>query len=65
MSYLKPNTKKAIKLAAFVKGFTGTIGASVFFADYPRTGFFILAIGAIANEIINFLSDETDPNTPI
>ena len=65
MSYFKPNTKKAIKLAIAIKSLTGTLaGASFVMAD-PNYTIAILVIGALANEAINFLSDNENPNSKI
>ena len=65
MGYFKPNTKKAIKLAMFVKGITASIGVSALLSDYKWVGIATLIIGAVANELINVLSDNTNENTII
>ena len=59
MSYFKPNTKKAIKLAIAVKGLTGSLALMAFINDNPKYMMIVLIVGAIANETINFLSDDT------
>lgn len=65
MSYFKPNTKKAIKIATAIKGLTATLATvSAIAANvYWVTG--VLIVGAVANEVINFLSDAENPNTKI
>lgn len=65
MGYFKPNTKKAIKLAMAVKGLSATLGTSVYFSGYPTFGIGCFITGAVLNELINFLSDSTNENTPI
>lgn len=59
MGYFKPNTKKAIKLAMAVKGLTASIVAMAYFNDKPNLMFIIMMVGAVANEVINMLSDAT------
>lgn len=65
MSYFKPNTKKAIKLATAIKGLTATIGTSTYFSGHQNIGIATLIIGAVLNELINFLSDSTSEDTII
>lgn len=65
MSYFKPNTKRAIKLAMAIKALTATLGTSTYFAGYPNFGIGCFIVGAVANETINFLSDETNPETKL
>ena len=60
MGYFKPNTKKAIRLAMAIKGLSATIGASAYFSGHQHAGIIVLIIGAVCNEMINFLSDSTD-----
>ena len=62
-AYFKPNTKKAIKLATFIKGITASMATMAFMTDRPNLLFAIMIIGAIANETINLLSDASDPNS--
>jgi hypothetical protein len=64
-AYFKPNTKKAIKLATFIKGITASMATMAFMTDKPNLLFAIMIIGAIANETINLLSDASDPNSKI
>jgi hypothetical protein len=64
-AYFKPNTKKAIKLATFIKGITASMATMAFMTDRPNLLFAIMIIGAIANETINLLSDASDPNSKI
>ena len=59
MGYFKPNTKKAIKLAIAIKGLTASLAAMAYMNDKPNLMFGIMIVGAIANEAINFLSDNT------
>lgn len=58
MKYFKPNSKKAIKLAIAIKGLTASLTAMAFFNDKPNYMFAIMIVGAIANEAINFFSEE-------
>ena len=63
MSYFKPNTKRAIKLAMAIKGLTASLTTMAYVNDKPNWMFIIMIIGAIANEVINILSDATnEPN---
>lgn len=63
MSYFKPNTKRAIKLAMAVKGLTASLTTMAYVNDKPNLMFIIMIIGAVANEVINVLSDATnEPN---
>lgn len=59
MGYFKPNSKKAIKLAIAVKGLTASLAAMAFVNENQKYMMIILVVGAIANEAINFLSDDT------
>lgn len=59
MGYFKPNTKKAIKLAIAIKGLTASLTAMAFISEKPNVMLIIMIVGAIANEAINFLSDDT------
>lgn len=63
--YFQPNTKKAIKLATFIKGVTATMTTAAYIIERPTAMLAIMIIGAIANETINFLSDASDPKTRI
>lgn len=65
MSYFQPNTKKAIKIATAIKGLTGTLTASAYIAANAEIALVVFLCGAIANEAINFLSDNENPNTKI
>lgn len=60
MGYFKPNSKNAIKLAIAVKSLTGVFAANAAFSGDPKTALIIFIIGAVANEVINFLSDDTE-----
>ena len=59
MGYFKPNTKKAIKLAIAIKGLTASLATMAYMNDKPNLMFGVMIVGAIANEAINFLSDNT------
>lgn len=63
MGYFKPNTKQAIKLAMAIKGLTASLTAMAFIADKPKYMMVIMIIGAVANEVINLLSDDTKTTT--
>ena len=65
MSYFKPNTKKAIKIAAAIKGLSATAATSAYVLANAEIALIILIVGGIANEFINLLSDNENPNTPI
>jgi len=62
MGYFKPNTKKAIKLAIAIKGLTASLTAMAFISEKPNVMLIIMIVGAVANEAINFLSDDTKDN---
>lgn len=59
MSYFKPNTAAAIKLAIAVKGLSASLAGMAYMNGKPNLTFAILTIGAVAVEVINFLSDGT------
>lgn len=59
MGYFKPNTKAAIKLAVAVKGLTASLVAMAYVNEKQNVMFAIMIVGAVANEVINFLSDAT------
>lgn len=59
MSYFKPNTKMAIKLAVAIKGLTATLVAMACVNSNANLMFAIMLAGAVANEAINFMSDDT------
>lgn len=59
MGYFKPNTKQAIKLAIAVKGLTASFATMAFVNDNTKYMMIVLVVGAIANEAINFFSDDT------
>lgn len=63
--YFQPNTKKAIKLATFIKGITASMATMAYVTEKPNAMFAIMIIGAVANETINFLSDSSDPKSKI
>jgi len=65
MSYFKPNTKKAIKIATAIKGLSATAAASAYIMASAELTLIILIVGGLANEAINFLSDNENPNSPI
>ena len=65
MSYFKPNTKKAIKIATAIKGLTATVGASAYIMASAEWALIVAILGGVANEAINFLSDNENPNSPI
>jgi hypothetical protein len=65
MSYFKPNTKKAIKIATAIKGLTTTLATAAFVTSSANYTLIILIVGAAANELINFLSDAEDPKSKI
>lgn len=52
--------KKLLRLALAVKGFTAAIGVSALVADYKWVAIAILIVGAIANEVINYVGNDRD-----
>ena len=65
MGYFSPNTRTAIKLAIAIKSLTASLTAMAFVADKPTYMMIIIITGALANEAINFLSDDTKHNDSI
>ena len=61
MGYFKPNTKMAIKVALAIKGLTASMVTMAYVNNKPNYMFIIMMIGAAANELINILSDATQP----
>lgn len=62
MSYFKPNTKTAIKLAMAIKGLTASLAGMAYVSSNIHLMMIVMVAGAIANEAINFLSDGTKEN---
>lgn len=60
MGYFKPNSKKAIKIAMFIKGLCGTIAAAAYYEVGSKGALIVMIVGFCANELINVLSDGTD-----
>ena len=56
-------SKRMIRLAVFIKGLSATLGASAFVMEDKNLAFGILIVGAICNEIINFINDEEVTNS--
>lgn len=63
MNYFKPNSKKAIKLAMFVKGLAGAVSGTAFANGNDKVSLAVLVVGAIANEVINLFSDGENPES--
>jgi len=63
MNYFKPNSKKAKKLAVFVKGLAGALSGTAFVGGNDKVSLAILVVGAIANEVINLFSDGENPES--
>ena len=63
MNYFKPNSKKAKKIALFVKGITGALSGSAFVNGNSNVSLGIFVVGAIANEVINLFSDGENPDS--
>ena len=59
MSYFKPNSKAAIKIAVAIKGLTASLATMAYINSNSNLLFSIMLAGAVANEAINFLSDDT------
>ena len=62
-NYFKPNTKKAIKIAIFIKGLTATLVVNAYIINNPKLMLIFAIVGAVANETINFLSVKKDETT--
>lgn len=52
-----------IRLAVFVKGLSASLGASAFVMENKNLAFGILIVGAICNELINFINDTDNSDT--
>lgn len=63
MSYFKPNSKKAIKLAMFIKGLSGALSGTAFANGNDKVSLGVLVVGLIANEVINLFSDGENPES--
>lgn len=63
-NYFKPNTRSAIKVAMGIKGFTASLATMAYINSNPHLMFGVMLIGAVANEAINFLSDDTKEKEP-
>lgn len=59
MSYFKPNTKQAIKLAVAIKGITAALTGMAYVTNKANMMFAVMVVGALATEAINFFSDDT------
>lgn len=62
--YFKPNSKKAIKIAMAIKGLTASLTAMAFVEDSKNWMMIIMILGAVANEAINFLSEDKELPEP-
>lgn len=56
-------SKRMIRLAVFVKGLSASLGASAFVMENKNLAFGILIVGAICNELINFINDTDNSDT--
>lgn len=63
--HAKGKSKKVKMIALAIKGFTGTIGAAEILDNHPYLGLLILAIGAAANEVTNFINTSDDSAKPM
>lgn len=63
MNYFKPNSKKAKKLAIFVKGIAGALSGTAYVNGNAHASLALLVIGAVANEVINLFSDGSNPES--
>jgi hypothetical protein len=63
MKYFKPNSKKAIKLAMFIKGLSGALSGTAFANGNEKISLGVLVIGAVCNEVINLFSDGENPES--
>lgn len=63
MNYFKPNSKKAKKLAIFVKGIAGALSGTAYVNGNANASLVLLVIGAVANEVINLFSDGSNPES--
>ena len=58
--YFKPKTKLAIRIAIAIKGLTASLVAMAYVSEKPNLMFGIMVVGAMANELVNFLSDGSE-----
>lgn len=70
-NYEKGKSNQIKLVALCIKAVTGVLGASMILTQQkPYLTLFILCLGAVANEILNFISTKDqnifpeDPNTP-
>lgn len=65
-NYEKGKSKKVKLIALCIKAITGVLGASMILTEQrPYLTLSILCLGAVANEILNFLSnEENQPSNP-
>lgn len=63
--YEKGKSKKIKLIALCIKAVTGVLGASMILTQQrPYVTLLILCIGAIANEVLNFMNTETEETNP-
>lgn len=63
--YEKGKSKKIKLIALCIKAVTGVLGASMILTQQrPYLTLLILCIGAIANEVLNFMNTETEETNP-
>lgn len=65
-NYEKGKSKKVKLIAVCIKAVTGVLGASMILTEQrPYLTLIILCIGAVANEITNFYSQEEKEEVPV
>ncbi len=61
--YERGKSKRIKLLAVCIKSVTGVLGASAILTEQrPYITLTILCIGAVANEVLNFINTETEEN---
>lgn len=60
MTKYRKRFSRLINIAGLIKGFFGAIGGSAIVMDHKWIGLSILAVGALADQIIIFLKKEQD-----
>jgi len=64
--YERGKSKKIKLLAVCIKSITGVFGSTCILTEQrPVLTLVILGVGAVSNEVLNFISSETDNQTKI
>lgn len=63
--YEKGKSNKIKLIALCIKAVTGVLGTSLILnQNHPYLALAILALGALANEVLNFITDNEQPKNP-